>query len=72
MVQPQPAVRILRCHACGAQYEYPVRDNRATRFHCEGCADLPGSVRATFERLTKRIRALEKELEKSSQNDGME
>lgn len=49
-----------QCRACDRKYDYPVVRSRATRFYCETCADLSDGVRATIERLNKRIRDLEK------------
>jgi len=54
-----------QCRACDRKYDYPVVKNRATRFYCEACSDLPEGVRATFERLNKRVRELEKLLKKA-------
>jgi hypothetical protein len=48
------------CRACDRRYDYPVLRSRATRFYCEICAELPEGVRATIERLNKRIRELER------------
>ena len=50
-----------KCRACDRSYDYPVARSRATRFYCDTCADLPEGVRATFERLNKRVRELEKQ-----------
>lgn len=54
-----------QCRACDRRYDYPVVRNRATRFYCESCADLPEGVRATIERLNKRVRELERVAKKS-------
>lgn len=54
-----------QCRACDRKYDYPVIKNRATRFYCESCADLPEGVRATIERMNKRIRELERQARKA-------
>ena len=49
-----------QCRACDRRYDYPVIRSEATRFYCETCAGLPDAVRATIERLNKRVRELER------------
>ncbi|MCK6455410.1 MAG: hypothetical protein L6Q92_02605 [Phycisphaerae bacterium] len=48
------------CRACGEKYRYPVKHSPAQRFYCELCAQLPTTVRAVFERLTRRVVELER------------
>ena len=55
-----PELQIRRCRACDRNYDYPVVRSRATRFYCETCAELPEPIRASFERLNKRVRELER------------
>lgn len=59
MSKPQPATRLRTCRACGRQFEYPLKGNRATRFHCEDCVDVPEEIRKVSERLFTRIQKLE-------------
>lgn len=58
----QPATRDKTCSACGVVYVYPEKGSRATRFHCETCAELPTHFRKILTRLGKRIQTLEKKL----------
>lgn len=62
MAQPANELQTRTCRACGQAYSYPVIRNRATRFHCETCAELPEPVRETFEKFAKRIKELERRL----------
>ena len=59
MPKPQPATRMRTCRACGKQFEYPIKGNPATRFHCEECVDLPADTRKVAERLFTRMQKLE-------------
>jgi hypothetical protein len=59
MSKPQPATRLRTCRACGKQFEYPLKGNPATRFHCEECVDLPPDTRKVAERLFTRLQKLE-------------
>jgi hypothetical protein len=52
--------RTRTCHACGGAYEYPLAESRATRFHCDNCATLPAAARKSLERLSARVRKLER------------
>lgn len=61
----QPSTRDKSCQICGSEYTYPVKDSRATRFQCEGCAQLPASVRKVLARMAKRIQLLEKKLKQN-------
>ena len=58
----QPATRDKTCQICGEEYTYPEKGSRATRFHCEDCAELPPNHRKILTRMSKRIRALERKL----------
>ncbi|HEX4084458.1 MAG TPA: hypothetical protein VHY22_06095 [Chthoniobacteraceae bacterium] len=59
MSKPQPATRLRTCRACGRQFEYPLKGNKSTRFHCEDCVDLPPETCKLAERLFSRIQKLE-------------
>jgi len=59
MSKPQPATRLRTCRACGRQFEYPLKGNPATRFHCEDCVDIPPDTRKLAERLFSRVQKLE-------------
>lgn len=59
MPKLQPATRIRTCLACGTQYEYPLKESRASRHHCDLCIDLPNPTRKALEKLSARIRKLE-------------
>jgi len=59
MSKPQPVTRLRTCRACGRQFEYPLKGNRATRFHCEECVDIPAETRKVAERLFTRLQKLE-------------
>ena len=52
------------CRACGDDYRYPVLRSQATRFYCETCTELPPVVRSTLEKQNKRIRVLNRRIEK--------
>ena len=54
MSKPQPATRLRTCRACGKQFEYPIKGNPATRFHCEECVGLHPDTRKVAERLFTR------------------
>jgi len=58
----QPATREKTCQVCGSTFIYPEKGSKATRFHCESCADLPVHFRKTLTRLGKRIRTLERKI----------
>jgi len=60
----QPATRIRTCHACGRQYEYPLKGNSATRHHCEDCVEVPEHLRRVAERLFARVQTLETALKR--------
>jgi hypothetical protein len=60
----KPETKNKTCSACGQAYEYPLKGSLATRFHCENCATLPAAARKALERLSTRLRKLEKELKK--------
>jgi hypothetical protein len=68
--KPQPATRLRTCRACGRQFEYPLKGNRATRFHCEECVDLPAETRKVAERLFTRVQKLEIALKRLEQRAG--
>ena len=59
MSKPQPATRLRTCRACGKQFEYPLKGNRATRFHCEDCVIIDPETRKLAERLFSRVQKLE-------------
>ena len=59
MSKPQPATRLRTCRACGKQFEYPLKGNPATRFHCEECVDIHPDTRKVAERLFTRLQKLE-------------
>ena len=59
MPKPQPATRLRTCRACGKQFEYPLKGNPATRFHCEECVYIPADLRKVAERLFARVQKLE-------------
>ena len=54
--------RLRTCRACGKKFEYPVKDNPATRHHCEDCVTVPPETRKILERLNTRVTQLEREL----------
>lgn len=58
-MKPQPATRLRTCRACGKQFEYPLKGNKATRFHCEDCVDVPPDTLKVAERLFARVQKLE-------------
>jgi hypothetical protein len=64
MPKLQPVTRTRTCLACGAQYEYPIKDIRTSRHHCALCIDLPMPTRKAMERLSARIKKLEGIVEK--------
>ena len=59
MSKPQPETRIRTCRSCGKQFEYPIKGNLSTRFHCGDCVDVPEDIRKVAERLALRIQKLE-------------
>jgi polyferredoxin len=61
-IKLQPATRDKKCQVCGADYIYPEKDSKATRFHCELCAGLPTHYRKILTRMGKRIQSLERKL----------
>ena len=54
--------RLRTCRSCGKKFEYPVKDNPATRHHCEDCVFVPPETRKILERLSTRVTQLEREL----------
>lgn len=66
MAKLQPATKTRTCLACGSQYEYPLKEIRTSRHHCELCIDLPLPTRKVMERLTARIKKLEQTISKLS------
>ena len=50
------------CRACGKKFDYPVKGNNATRYHCEDCVAVPAETRKTLERLNSRVTQLENQL----------
>jgi len=62
MPERDDELQVRVCRACNAGYDYPVIKSRATRFYCETCALLPDDARATFEKMNKRLKDLEKKL----------
>ncbi len=58
----QPATRVKTCQVCGSTFVYPEKASKATRFHCESCADLPAHFRKVLTRLGKRIQTLERKI----------
>jgi len=62
MAKPQPATRGRTCLACGTKYEYPLKEEPATRHHCRDCAAIPAPLRKISERLLLRIQKLELEM----------
>jgi hypothetical protein len=67
MTEQDQELKQRACRACGEMYFYPVRHSPATRFHCEACVELPGEVRAVFERFNRRIKTLTSQLDKLEQ-----
>jgi hypothetical protein len=61
-IKLQPASREKTCQVCGNSYVYPEKDSRATRFHCESCAELPLHFRKVLACLSKRIQTLERKI----------
>jgi hypothetical protein len=57
-----PATRQKMCQVCGTDYTYPELNSKATRFHCELCAELPTHHRKILTRMGKRIQSLERKL----------
>jgi hypothetical protein len=62
MEKPTSGQRPRTCRACGKKFEYPVKDNPATRHHCEDCVAVPADTRKILERLNNRITQLERAL----------
>jgi len=62
MEKPTSGQRLRTCRACGKKFEYPVKDNPATRHHCADCVVVPEETRKILERLSSRITQLEREL----------
>jgi hypothetical protein len=65
--KPQPTTRLRTCRACGKQFEYPLKGNRATRFHCEDCVDIDPDTRKLAERLFVRVQKLEQTVKRLEQ-----
>ena len=61
-IKLQPATREKTCGACGEKYIYPEKGSKATRFHCELCAELPSHYRKILTRMGKRIQSLERKI----------
>lgn len=57
-----PASKEKQCTICGTEYTYPEKDSKSTRFHCEGCAELPPLHKKIMGKLAKRIQSLERKL----------
>ena len=57
-----PASKEKNCTICGAEYTYPQKDSKATRFHCEVCTELSPLHKKIMGKLAKRIQSLERKL----------
>ena len=55
------------CRCCNREFAYPVLKSKATRFHCEDCAQVKPDVRKVFELMNRRMKRMEAALAKAKQ-----
>lgn len=58
------------CRGCDRTYRYPVPHSLASRFYCDDCMQLDPRIRAQFELLNKRVKALASKVEKLTAPSG--